>query len=119
MCGRLGILGLGRELQRRRVVIGIGTVIFCFGLFLARVYMIRYAALRGSDAEPYLVYADWLQQNGDPRGELITLQHQREVDRENKKLRTAETALIGRHGNYLMPALFGELTGTTSLSDFS
>jgi uncharacterized protein (TIGR02996 family) len=27
------------------------------------------------DPEPYLVYADWLQARGDPRGELITLQH--------------------------------------------
>jgi uncharacterized protein (TIGR02996 family) len=65
--------------------------------------------LRPDDAESYLVYADWLQQNGDPRGELITLQRQRELDLENKKLRTAETALIARHGTYLMPALFGEL----------
>lgn len=24
--------------------------------------------------EPYLVYADWLQERGDPRGELITIQ---------------------------------------------
>jgi uncharacterized protein (TIGR02996 family) len=27
------------------------------------------------DVAPYLVYADWLQQRGDPRGELVTLQH--------------------------------------------
>ena len=27
------------------------------------------------EVEPYLVYADWLQSRGDPRGELITLQH--------------------------------------------
>ena len=35
------------------------------------------AAIRATpDAvEPYLVYADWLQSRGDPRGELITLQH--------------------------------------------
>src|SRR5262249_7183591 len=25
--------------------------------------------------EPYLVYADWLQSRGDPRGELIMMQH--------------------------------------------
>ena len=24
--------------------------------------------------EPYLIYADWLQERGDPRGELITMQ---------------------------------------------
>jgi uncharacterized protein (TIGR02996 family) len=28
-----------------------------------------------SDPERFLVYADWLQQQGDPRGELIVLQH--------------------------------------------
>src|SRR5678815_5558869 len=27
------------------------------------------------DPEPYLVYADWLQSTGDPRGLLIVLQH--------------------------------------------
>jgi uncharacterized protein (TIGR02996 family) len=35
------------------------------------------AAIRAAPEaiEPYLVYADWLQSRGDPRGELITLQH--------------------------------------------
>src|SRR5687767_3359435 len=28
------------------------------------------------DAEAYLVYGDWLQSQGDPRGELVVLQHQ-------------------------------------------
>src|SRR5258708_4112106 len=35
------------------------------------------AALRVAphDPAPHLVYADWLQQHGDPRGELITIHH--------------------------------------------
>jgi uncharacterized protein (TIGR02996 family) len=30
---------------------------------------------RLDDPEPFLVYADWLAQAGDPRGELIVVQH--------------------------------------------
>ena len=33
------------------------------------------AAAAPGDPSPYLVYADWLQQRGDPRGELIALSH--------------------------------------------
>jgi uncharacterized protein (TIGR02996 family) len=33
-----------------------------------------------ADAAPYLVYADWLQQRGDPRGRLIVIQHARAAD---------------------------------------
>lgn len=33
------------------------------------------AAAAAGDTAPYLVYADWLQQRGDPRGELIALAH--------------------------------------------
>jgi uncharacterized protein (TIGR02996 family) len=45
------------------------------------------------DPQPWLVYADWLQSQGDPRGEFITLSHQ------------------GKHGDWLerhTEALFGE-----------
>jgi uncharacterized protein (TIGR02996 family) len=41
------------------------------------------AAVPG-DTAPYLVYADWLQQRGDPRGELITLQHAMHQQRDTK-----------------------------------
>jgi uncharacterized protein (TIGR02996 family) len=36
------------------------------------------------DADNYLVYGDWLQSRGDPRGELIALHHAGEVDRANR-----------------------------------
>lgn len=33
------------------------------------------AIATATDASPFLVYADWLQERGDPRGEFIALQH--------------------------------------------
>jgi uncharacterized protein (TIGR02996 family) len=33
------------------------------------------ASIDADDPQPFLVYADWLQSIGDPRGELIVLQH--------------------------------------------
>jgi uncharacterized protein (TIGR02996 family) len=47
------------------------------------------------DPQPFLVYADWLQQRGDPRGELIVAQH-----RNNAKL---ANALLKEHGDALLP----------------
>jgi uncharacterized protein (TIGR02996 family) len=38
------------------------------------------------DGDAYLVYADWLQQRGDPRGELIVLQHRGEDDAAKRVL---------------------------------
>ena len=55
------------------------------------------------DPGPYIVYADWLQQRKDPRGELIAVQEQLSRDPDNKKLRDAEQALFDEHGSYLMP----------------
>ncbi len=50
------------------------------------------------DDEPRLVYADWLQERGDPRGEFITLQLAgKDVDRQ--------AALIAEHG----PTWIGDL----------
>ncbi len=58
-------------------------------------------------SEPYLVYADWLQANGLPRGELIVLQHQQlDAPVERKRvLKEAEAQLLLEH-----PELAGELT---------
>jgi len=44
------------------------------------------------NADAYLVYADWLQAQGDPRGELIVLQHRGETD--------AATALLDEHAEH-------------------
>jgi uncharacterized protein (TIGR02996 family) len=45
------------------------------------------------DVARYLVYADWLQAQGDPRGELISLQHAR-LQRDSAELRAREAALL-------------------------
>ncbi|MDB4954102.1 MAG: hypothetical protein JWO36_1671 [Myxococcales bacterium] len=61
------------------------------------------------DAEPYLVYADWLQERGDPRGELIAIQSKRQVAPDDKKLQAAEAALFAAQGKYLVPPLLAEM----------
>ncbi|MBW2735133.1 MAG: TIGR02996 domain-containing protein [Deltaproteobacteria bacterium] len=54
------------------------------------------AALEGrSDA--FLVFADWLQEQGDPRGELIVLQHHQER-RGQSELSDEERRLLGASG---------------------
>ncbi len=55
--------------------------------------------------EPYLVYGDWLQGAGDPRGELISLQHARLRKPKDKALAKAEAAYLKTHRE----ALFGPL----------
>ena len=52
------------------------------------------------EIEPYLVYADWLQSRGDPRGELITLQHAMRAAGNTEgfaKFRVHEEVLRERH----------------------
>ncbi len=62
-----------------------------------------------NEAQGYLVYADWLQQQGDPRGELIIVQHglaDRTKDpRELDKLDVMERELFEKFA----PELLGEL----------
>lgn len=58
-----------------------------------------------SNANNYLVYADWLQARGDSRGELIALQHATLQHPADESLRSAERASIQRHTR----ALLGEI----------
>ena len=58
---------------------------------------------RPDDPGPYLVYADWLQHKGDPRGDLITLQAKLAGAPDDKELRAAEAALLAEHRAYLLP----------------
>jgi len=69
------------------------------------------AAIRNNPDDPgaYLVYGDWLQARGDPRGELIALQHQRSLAPDDRKLLRAEAECFKKHGGYLMPPLLGEM----------
>ncbi|AKQ67207.1 Molybdate metabolism regulator [Myxococcus hansupus] len=66
------------------------------------------AILKDPDnVDAYLVYADWLQSQGDPRGELIAIQHaaSQASGAEATTLKKKATALIKKHQSLL----FGEL----------
>ncbi len=57
------------------------------------------------DVDSALVYADFLQENDDPRGELILLQHRRAGNPpsdEKKRLYHRETELLFRHRHHLL-----------------
>lgn len=55
------------------------------------------------DGGVYLAYADWLQGQKDPRGELIVVQHQLSKKPRDAKLLAAERALLTRHADYFLP----------------
>lgn len=56
------------------------------------------------DASAYAVYADWLQEQGDPRGELISLQLATETKRD-AKIAKAAAALIESKADYFLGPL--------------
>lgn len=58
------------------------------------------------DVTAHEVYGDWLQQQGDPRGELVVVQCQRAREPDDAALEAAEAALVTK----LSAALLGELT---------
>lgn len=62
------------------------------------------AALRAdpSDIGAPVVYADWLEQQGHPRGALISVQHQLAHDPKNRNLRDAERTIIEEAGDALI-----------------
>lgn len=49
------------------------------------------------DAQAYLVYGDWLLEQGDPRGELVSVQVQRERAPADVSLATREKQLFASH----------------------
>jgi uncharacterized protein (TIGR02996 family) len=63
------------------------------------------------DDEPYLVYADWLQAQGDPRGELIAVQHQLAGQPKDKALKKVEVDLLKAYGDSLLPRRVAEVLG--------
>ena len=67
------------------------------------------------DDAAYLVYADWLLAQGDPRGELIMLQHDADEATGARKttLRRAANALLDKHAAYFR----GPLANTTARHD--
>jgi uncharacterized protein (TIGR02996 family) len=66
--------------------------------------------------ETYLVYADWLQNQGDPRGELIALQQADQVEAANRLLETHAAHFYGRLANtrYLLEAYPYQPLGRTT-----
>jgi uncharacterized protein (TIGR02996 family) len=62
-------------------------------------------ALVGGSDDDFLVYADVLQQRGDPRGELIHVQHALAKKPKDKALKTAETKLFKDHADALLGPL--------------
>lgn len=64
-----------------------------------------------NDADAYLVYGDWLQSKGDPRGELIVVQHALHAKPEFRKfqeLSRTEAALMEKHKSAFMPSSLAE-----------
>ena len=59
------------------------------------------------DLTPAQVYADWLQSEGDPRGELAAIQLRRATDRKNKELKRSEKELLAQHADRLLGKLAG------------
>ncbi len=53
------------------------------------------------DDSGYLVYGDWLSMQGDPRGELVTLQQQRALRPDDQDLIEAERALLQQYARHL------------------
>ncbi len=73
------------------------------------------------DPGPFVVYADWMQQHGDPRGDLIHAQARREaaVDATAaRKAATVEQKLMREHADVFLPEAFrrkGDFTLTWRL----
>jgi uncharacterized protein (TIGR02996 family) len=61
--------------------------------------------------DAYLVYADWLQTQGDPRGELVTVQHGLEgkSGAAATKLKKAQTKLLKDHGAHFVPPKLAQM----------
>ncbi|NUP06131.1 MAG: TIGR02996 domain-containing protein [Polyangiaceae bacterium] len=58
-----------------------------------------------SDDGGFLVYADWLQSEGDPRGELAMVQHARSQNPASKQLKRAEETLLAEYADELLGPL--------------
>ncbi len=58
-----------------------------------------------ADRGAYLVYADWLTERGDPRGELVVVQSRLETARTDAALRTRESRLLAEHARSWLGSL--------------
>ena len=62
------------------------------------------------DPDAWLVYGDWLEEAGDPRGELVAVQARHARDPGNPELLDAQRTLFRRHGDALTGGLHEYLT---------
>jgi uncharacterized protein (TIGR02996 family) len=62
------------------------------------------------DPDAWLVYGDWLEEAGDPRGELVAVQAQHARDPGNPELLAAQRELFARHGDTLLEGLHDFIT---------
>lgn len=74
---------------------------------LRNVELERLVAETPAAVEPYLVYADWLSEHDDPRGQLIHLQLEMEATPTSTELRRVERRQFEEHGRVLLGD-FGE-----------
>ncbi len=58
-----------------------------------------------ADRGAYLVYADWLTEHGDPRGELVVVQSQLETARDDAALRARASRLLAEHARRWLGSL--------------
>ena len=74
-----------------------------------------------TDLGRYLIYADWLQQHGDPRGELIIVQHALATEPHGRRydaLERAEARLFKDFGADLLGPLARAVNISTSTSSY-
>lgn len=90
-----------REKRGFELVEGPSGIARCHDLELERAMLER-----PDDPEPYLVYADYLQEFGDPRGELITVQFQRDAEPDRKRFAGAERRLLVDQRDYFLGQVF-------------
>ncbi|HWU88650.1 MAG TPA: TIGR02996 domain-containing protein, partial [Kofleriaceae bacterium] len=73
-------------------------------------------AAEADAAAPRLVYADWLQSRGDPRGELIIVQHELRARPADEELLARERELVERAvADLAVPGLRREVIGRWAL----
>lgn len=61
------------------------------------------AQLGGDDGAARAIYGDWLQQQNDPRGDLIAVQEALALRPRDAKLRARESQLLAQHSTYFVP----------------
>ncbi|MFT3699567.1 MAG: TIGR02996 domain-containing protein [Kofleriaceae bacterium] len=64
------------------------------------------AELATGDDNARTVYGDWLQQQNDPRGDLIAVQTEL-AHKRDAKLKARETELLAKHSTYFVPESLG------------